>query len=135
MGVTKRNFEDSVRISYKNGKKRITSSYCFKNGWHIDWQGKKHFYRSSYELDFYLKLDFEKRNYETESLRIEYFDTQENKKRIAVPDILLVDEKEIIEIKCGWSYNEQNMKDKFQAYKELGFKGYVLLEKIERIDF
>ena len=137
LGVQVKNLSEGISNAYVTGRASLPTSFQshYKTGWHTDWQGRKHFFRSSYELDYYLKLDMEKIDYETERLRISYFDTQKNKNRIAIPDVLLVASNEIVEIKSLWTYDEQNMKDKFKAYRELGYTGYVLMNKIERIDF
>lgn len=101
----------------------------FKTGWHTTWQGSKVFYRSSYELEYAQQLDFQRIPYEMESQRIRYFDTQQQKERIAIPDFYLPNTGELIEIKSSYTYNEQNMKDKFKAYIEHGFKPSLILEK------
>jgi len=129
IGVNRRNLSESTHLSFKNGKSIGCGGKKFKHGWHIDWSGNKHFYRSSYELDYYIKLDNQKIEYETETLRIKYFDSQENKYRIAIPDILLPNKREIIEIKSEWTLDRKNMADKFLAYRAAGYDGYILLDK------
>ena len=66
-------------------------------------------------------MDDKKANYEVESLRIQYYDTQKKKIRIAIPDIYIKDTNEIIEIKSKWTLDEINMKDKVKSYKKLGY--------------
>ena len=72
-------------------------------------------------------MDDQKIKYEVEKLRIVYWDSQLKKQRIAIPDFYLPDKNEIIEIKSTWTYDEQNMKDKFKAYKEHGYNYKLIL--------
>ena len=56
-----------------------------------------------------------------ETLRIKYFDTQQNEYRCAIPDFYIPSKNEIVEIKSSYTLDIQNMKDKFKSYKELGY--------------
>ena len=49
--------------------------------------------------------------------------------RVAVPDFYLPETNEIIEIKSSWTFDKQNMKDKFIAYKNLGYIPKVILNR------
>lgn len=77
--------------------------------------------RSSYETDFANILDEQHTPYEVEALRIRYFDTQQQKERIAIPDFYLLETNTIIEVKSSWTFDKQNMLDKRAAYHELGY--------------
>lgn len=104
--------------------------FCrYKQGWHDTWEGKKIFYRSSYELQYAKQLDEQKIKYDVESLRIEYWDSRTCEYRIAIPDFHLLDTNEIVEIKSSWTYDEQNMRDRFKKFKELGYKCKLILDK------
>jgi hypothetical protein len=103
----------------------------YQRGWYTTWNDKQIFYRSSYEIDYCKELDEKKINYEVEQLRILYWDSQLLKQRVAIPDFYLPDTNEIIEIKSDWTYDEQNMKDKFKAYKQHGYIPKLILEHIE----
>lgn len=46
-------------------------------------------------------------------------------------DFHLTDSNTIVEIKSEYFYDEQNMKDKFQKYRELGYDCKLILENIE----
>jgi len=105
---------------------RCGKNYKYKYGWHIAWDKTKQYYRSSYELNFYKFLDNKKISYISEGIRIRYFDSVQNKMRIAIPDILM--NNIIIEIKSDYHYNKQEMMDKFKAYNKSGFKALLLLE-------
>jgi hypothetical protein len=133
LNIKRRNISDAIKLALKKGRYKIsnTHSYPYKSGYHITWEDKIFWYRSSYELDFCKELDEKKISYEMENLRIEYFDTQKNEKRIAVPDFYLIDNNEIIEIKSTWTYDEQNMKDKIKAYNDLGYNYKLILEHKE----
>ena len=108
-------------------------NYQYECGWHTTWDNKEVYIRSSYELEYAQKLDNKQIKYEVESLRIKYFDTKENSYRCAIPDFYLPDTNTIVEIKSSWTYDEQNMKDKFKAYKELGYNTKLILDKVEYI--
>lgn len=56
-----------------------------------------------------------------ECLRIKYFNTQTNSDGCAIPDFYIPSKNEIVEIKSSYTLDLQNMKDKFKAYKELGY--------------
>lgn len=111
----------------------IDSNYQYECGWHTTWDNKEVYLRSSYELEYAQELDSKRIDYDVEALRIKYFDTKENTYRCAVPDFYLPDTNTIVEIKSSWTYDEQNMKDKFKAYKELGYNTKLILDKIEYI--
>lgn len=49
--------------------------------------------------------------------------------RVAIPDFYLPETNEIIEIKSSWTFDKQNMKDKFIAYKKLGYAPKVILNR------
>lgn len=99
--------------------------------WYTTWNNKEFYLRSSYELDFAKELDEKKIDYDVECLRIKYFDTQTNKYRCAIPDFYLPETNTIVEIKSDYTYNQQNMKDKFAAYKNLGYNCKLILEHKE----
>ena len=56
-----------------------------------------------------------------ECLRLKYFNTQTNSYGCAIPDFYIPSKNEIVEIKSSYTLDIQNMKDKFKAYKELGY--------------
>jgi predicted nuclease of restriction endonuclease-like RecB superfamily len=56
------------------------------------------------------------------------------KQRVAIPDFYLSESNTIVEIKSNWTYDEQNMKDKFKVYKEHGYNFKLILEGKE-VDF
>jgi len=124
IGIKTRTLSESEHVAIKNGKMNYenTNPYPYKNGYHITWDGRKIHYRSSYEKDYYKKLDEQKIYYETEKLRLFYFDTEKNKRRIAIPDIFIPSENLIIEIKSFWTHNEKNWKDRLKTYKKLKYK-------------
>jgi len=66
-----------------------------------------------------------------ETIRIEYFDTILQSKRIAIPDFYLPETNGIVEIKSSWTYDEQNMKDKVKEYRKLGYDFKLMLNKKE----
>ena len=96
--------------------------------WHITWTGESVFLRSSYEIEYAEYLDENQISYSVEELRIEYYDTQQNKTRIAIPDFYLSSTNEIVEIKSDFTLDIQEMLDKFDAYKENGYIPKLILE-------
>lgn len=126
---------DASRISFKIGRLGSSSNFPentkFVQGKHITWNNKEVYLRSSFEFDYAKILDEQEINYEVEFLRIEYFDSQKNQNRIAVPDFYLPDTNEIIEIKSTATLDLQNMKDKFDEYKKLRYKPKLVLNHVE----
>ena len=76
------------------------------------------------------KLDEEKILYQYEPFRIEYFDSKRNVIRYAIPDFLLINTNEIVEIKSSYTIKNhvQEMKDKFAAYQKMGYTPKLLLD-------
>ena len=103
----------------------------YKTGFHITWDNKKVWYRSSYELDYAKELDEKKIKYELETLRIWYFDTQKCIDRTAIPDFYLPETNTIVEIKSSYTYDKQNMDDKIKAYKKYGYNFKLILDHKE----
>ena len=98
---------------------------------HLTWDDKFVYLRSSYEENYAQLLDQNKILYEVEVLRIVYFDTQQKKERIAIPDFYLSETNTIVEIKSDWTLDVINMLDKVKAYKELGYNFKLILEHKE----
>ena len=98
---------------------------------HISWNGEEHFLRSSYEIEYAESLDALKILYMVESPRVEYYDSQQKVVRIAIPDFYLPESNEIVEIKSDFTLDIQEMRDKFEAYKKLGYSCKLILEKEE----
>lgn len=100
----------------------------YKSCWYRTWDNKNVFLRSSYEKDFAMDLDSKHINYDVECLRIVYFDSCENKFRIAIPDFYIIDTNEIVEIKSYYTLDKQNMIDKATKYIELGYNFSLILD-------
>lgn len=130
-GINLRNLEESSSLAYEQGRSVVHSGTQYKQGWHTTWNEKKVYYHSSYELDYAKELDENRLDYDIESLRIKYLDTQKNKIRIAIPDFYLPESNTIVEIKSNYTFNEQNLRDKFKKYKELGYNVKLILEHKE----
>lgn len=93
----------------------------YKQQWYTTWNGKEVYLRSSYELKYAQELDKQKIDYNVEFKHIKYWDSQKQEYRCAIPDFYIPSENMIVEIKSSYTLDEQNMKDKFKAYKELGY--------------
>lgn len=115
---------EGSELSIKNGKPYKSS---YKSGYHINWKGEKIHYRSNYEKEYYSILDNKNISYDVETLKIQYYDTQKKKFRIAIPDIYIENRNEIIEIKSRWTLDEINMKDRVKAYKKLGYNVKLII--------
>ncbi len=133
IGLNTRTLSDSLILAYKKGRFESpnVNIYPYKSGYHISWEGNKYWFRSSYELEYCKILDESKIRYEIEKINIQYFDTQLGRERTAVPDFYLIDTNEIVEIKSSWTYNEQNMIDKFKEYRKLGYNVKLILDHKE----
>jgi hypothetical protein len=105
----------------------------YKHGYHTTWNNKQVFYRSSYEEDYYKILDIQKIDYECESLRIQYWDSEQKRFRTSVPDIYIPSTNTIIEIKSQYTFDidKQRMIDKFKTYKQNGYNTILIVEKQE----
>ena len=132
VGEKLRNSGEATKLAFETGRKNLTDSdtpnYCFKQGTHTSWEGHKFHFRSSWEEQYMQELDKKKVPYLYEAFRIRYFDTQKSEERVAVPDFFLPDTNTIVELKSSYTYDEQNMKDRFKAYQERGYKTILLLD-------
>lgn len=132
--ITVRNLKNAGLIAYKTGRNMVSlndNGSIGKTGFHITWDNKKVWFRSSYEEDYAKELDKQKVKYEMETLRIGYFDTQKCIDRTAIPDFYLPETNTIVEIKGSYFYNEQNMKDKIKAYTKHGYNFKLILDHKE----
>jgi hypothetical protein len=135
-GIKTRNLSESGINACLNGRLNSTISnnitkYQFKHGWHETWNLKKIYYRSSYELNFAKMLDNKKIDYEIEYFRIKYWDSQKYKYRVAIPDFYIPSENKIIEIKSKFTFNKQNIIDKFNEYIKMNFSVSLIYENKE----
>lgn len=131
MGIKTRGLSESVVNGCFTGNVVLPkiydeNGYKFKHGWHTSWDGEKFYYRSSKELKFAKSLDEQKIKYKVECLRIKYFDSVLKKTRIAIPDFLLIEDNIIVEVKERVTFKKQNMIDKFNEYKKLGYTPKLL---------
>ena len=131
LGLSRRSLSESGIVSYLNGKHDIAINNHSKGIWYTTWDNFEVYLRSSYEVDFAKELDKKQIHYEVETLKIKYFDSQSNAYRCAVPDFYVPLTNTIYEIKSNWTYNKQNMDDKFTAYKALGYNCKLVLEHKE----
>lgn len=131
LGISPKSCKSRNKESVFYHKKEIEQHNIYKCGWHTTWDSKEVYLRSSYELDYAKQLDEQQIEYEVENLRIKYFDSQKQDFRCAIPDFYLPKTNEIVEIKSNWTLNKQNMKDKFNAYVEQGYKPKLILNKQE----
>ena len=106
----------------------------YKCGWHITWDNKKVYLRSSFELDYAKTLDEQQIKYDVECLRINYWDSQKQEYRCAIPDFYIPLTNTIVEIKSSYTLNKQNMKDKMKAYKDLGYNFKLICDHKENIN-
>ena len=138
LDIPRRQQSDAIRNALVNGKSLSkedgsTNGFVGSSNWHLTWFGETVFLRSSYEVDYAEELDDKKISYKVEKIRLEYFDTLLNKKRVAVPDFFLPDTNELVEIKSDFTLDIQEMLDKFKVYKESGYIPRLILEH-EEID-
>lgn len=122
-----RNLSEAVSNAYIQGKVKS------KEGYYLTWDNKEVFLRSSYEEDYAKELDQQCIEYEVECFHIKYWDSQLLKYRCAIPDFYIPSTNTIVEIKSNWTLDKQNMKDKFKAYKELGYNCKLICDHKEMI--
>ena len=127
LNIPIRSIKEATKLSFITGKNgNNTSNNQYKSCWHKTWNNKEVYLRSSYELDYANELNNNQIDYEVESLRIKYFDSQLNEYRCAIPDFYIPNENLIVEIKSKWTLDIINMQDKFKAYKELGYNCKII---------
>ena len=105
----------------------------YKQQWHITWNNKEVYLRSSYELDYAKELDKHQIDYEVEFKHIKYWNSLKQEYRCAIPDFYIPSTNTIVEIKSNWTLNIQNMKDKMKAYKDLGYNFKLICDHKEII--
>jgi len=122
-GIKRRSLSKAQQIAVIEGKHNLNKvrNNKHKHGWHISWNNKKVFYRSSIELKYAKELDKSKIDYDMEKIKIPYWDSQEQKIRIAIPDFYISSTNMLVEIKSNYFYNEANMEDKIKEYIKQGF--------------
>lgn len=128
-GDSLRTITEGQEIAIQKGKISPRPVKKYKQGWHTTWEGIQVYYRSSYELEFAKKLDSERVSYRMEFPRLFYWDSVKKRRRVAIPDFYLPGTNDIVEVKSSYTYRKQEMKDKFEAYRKLGYKPRLLLEK------
>lgn len=131
-GLRTRTLSEGVSLGLEKGRVKLPcpseERYRYKSGKHISWEGKEFWLRSSYEFRFAKELDTKHIPYEVEPFKIKYFDTQLQKQRLAIPDFYLSSTKTLVEVKSLGTYDKQNMKDRFEAYKKEGYTPVLVLE-------
>lgn len=124
-----RSIKEASKISIETGRFNIKSnSKKYHCSWHTTWYGAQVYCRSSYEKDYCIELDKKKIQYTMESIPIQYYDTQLQKIRYAYPDFYLPESNTIIEVKSSWTFDKQNMIDRFTKFIELGYNVDLLYE-------
>lgn len=132
LDIPVKTFSESGRAAIAKGKRFGSNNRaCYKSGWHITWDGRKVFLRSSYEKDYADKLDRDRIYYEVESLRIRYFDGVKNEYRTSIPDFYIPGTNTIVEIKSTWTFDHKNMVDKRNAYIRDGYNFRLILDHID----
>ena len=102
--------------------------YC---GYHTSWEGKKFWYRSSYELDYAKELDEKKIRYEVESIRLPYYSKLKGRMAFMITDFYLPDNNTVVEIKGDFTYVKEDISERFSFLKEKGYNCKLILEKVE----
>lgn len=125
-----RDFNEQCEAFLQRNKSNRCSRSRFITGEHKSWDGKIYTYRSSWEDKYMSMLDKEKVNYIFEPFHIEYYNTNISSYRRAYPDFYLPKTNEIVELKSSYTLKNhvQEMKDKFLAYKKMGYKPKLLLD-------
>lgn len=129
--VESRSLSEATTISIEQGRSEpLKHASQFKHIWHPTWFGTKVLLRSTLEEVLARALDERRVRYEVEGFRVKYLDEAEKRYRIAVPDFYLPSEHHIIEVKSDYWLDEANMRSKFKAYRNLGYKASLMLEGV-----
>ena len=126
--IQSRSFSESQRLALELSRATPPTNISYQHIYHTTWYGDVVYLRSSYEQEYALALDQSKTKYLVEHMRIKYYDRDKKTYRIAVPDFYLPDSNTIVEVKSSYWLTEQEMKDKSDAYKALGFKFALYLD-------
>lgn len=129
--LDKRSYIEATKNAYIQNKLGLNNINCHNGKWHTTWNNKEVYLRSSYELDYAKELDEQQIDYDVEHFHIKYWDSQKHKYRCAIPDFYIPSTNTIVEIKSSWTLDEQNMKDKMRAYKELGYNTNLICDHKE----
>ena len=114
--------KEATKLSFLLGRNNnFINRLSYHSQWHTTWNNKEVYLRSSYELDYAKELDKQQIDYEVEFFHIKYWDSQKQEYRCAIPDFYIPSQHLIVEIKSSYTLDEQNMKDKMKAYKNLGY--------------
>ena len=120
--IEARSFSESAINALETERAQVRTGIVYKTIYHKSWFGETFCLRSSYEEDYAKELDKSQTKYFVEHLRIKYFSKTENRYRIAIPDFYLPDTNTIVEVKSTYWLNEEEMRNKKDAYINLGYK-------------
>lgn len=125
-GVELRSLSEEQKRVLEKGRKCSAGI----RGTHRTWQGVEVDYRSTWEDRYMSLLDDQQVEYLYEPFRIRYWDSEAQQERVAIPDFYLPKTREIVELKSSWTFRgrEQQMRDKFTVYRNLGYSPKLLLD-------
>ena len=126
--IEARSFSESQSNAITTNRVVMPSNTKFKHIFHTAWFGETFCLRSSYEEDYAKLLDQLQTKYFVEHLRIKYFNSNQQRYRIAIPDFYLPETNTIVEVKSTYWLDENEMRDKKEAYIALGYKFKLNLE-------
>jgi hypothetical protein len=126
--IEARSFSESQSNAITTNRVVMPNNTKFKHIFHTTWFGETFCLRSSYEEDYARLLDQSQTKYFVEHLRIKYFNSNQQRYRIAIPDFYLPKTNTIVEVKSTYWLDETEMRDKKEAYTSLGYKFILNLE-------
>ena len=126
--IEARSFSESQSNAITTNRVVMPNNTKFKHIFHTSWFGETFCLRSSYEEDYAKLLDQSQTKYFVEHLRIKYFNSNQQRYRIAIPDFYLPETNTIVEVKSTYWLDETEMRDKKEAYTALGYKFILNLE-------
>ena len=133
-GIDLRSLSKGIKLGFKEKRSVPPTNHNYKCGYHTTWDGKKYWYRSSYEELLMNKLDELKELYLYESIVIPY--TYDGEEYTYIPDFYLPERNLIIEVK-GEYFQKKDSKV-IEAKKEATIKEgyfYVMFGKKEIKNF
>jgi len=137
IGIQRRTSSEMMVVAISKGRWKPPENHnsCYKHGWHLTWNNKKVYFRSSLEKQVCDFLDQKKIDYEVETKRIKYWSSVRKSFHIAIPDFYLSKYNLLLESKGLYFYNEQDVVDRFKAFIDCGydFRFYLEGQNIEEI--
>lgn len=132
-GLRLRTSKESVLLASTQGKINRgdpgKGNYLYKAGT-LSQKENSYYYRSSYELEFSNFLNSENIDFTLNEFKIKYKSSVDGLFHTGYPDFFLPQFNLVVEMKSNRNYDEQNLKDRFEVIKNMGYDFLVLSASI-----